>query len=376
MTKGRVAIVGTGFVADLYMRSLASFPEIEVVSAYDIIPANQARFCRYWNVRPAQGFEQLLSDQSVSLVLNLTNPASHFAVSKTCLNAGKHVYSEKPLALDVADARELCELAAKHSLELASAPCSLLGEAAQTAWQAVRTGRIGTPYLVYAELDDDLIPRAPYTKWHSESGAPWPYQDEFAVGCTLEHAGYYLTWLIAMFGSITRVISAAADLIPEKPIGSAARAAPDFSCATLYFESGTVARLTCSIIASHDHRLRIFGEDGILEIARSWDNNSPVKLRRRYALRRKLITSPIATRIRLKQPTHPKVGRWGAASMNFALGPAEVLSAINESRPSRLSSQFALHLTEATLAIQQGDGVHKMSTRCPPIEPMGWAQTS
>jgi len=376
MSTGRVAIVGTGFVADLYMRSLSSFPKIEVVRAYDINPASQERFCSYWNVRAAPDLEQLLSDPTITLVLNLTNPASHYAVTKACLEAGKHVYSEKPLAIEMADARELGELATARSLELASAPCSLLGEAAQTAWQAVRTGKIGTPYLVYAELDDDFIPRAPYTKWHSESGAPWPYQDEFAVGCTLEHAGYYLTWLIAMFGSITRVISATGDLIPQKPTGSAARAAPDFSCATLYFESGTIARLTCSIIASHDHQMRIFGEDGILEIARSWDNNSPVKLRRRYTLRRKLITSPIATRIRLKQPTHPKVGRWGAASMNFALGPAEVLSAITEARPSRLSSQFALHLTEVTLAIQQGDGVHEMSTRCPTIEPMGWAVTS
>lgn len=376
MTKGRIAIVGTGFVADLYMRSLASFPEIEVGSAYDTNPANQARFCDYWNVRPAENLLQLLSDPSIVLVLNLTNPASHFAVSKACLGAGKHVYSEKPLALSVADARELCELAAEHSLELASAPCSLLGEAAQTAWQAVRTGKIGTPYLAYAELDDDFIPRAPYTKWHSESGAPWPYQDEFAVGCTLEHAGYYLTWLIAMFGSIRRIISATGDLIPGKPVGSATRAAPDFSCATLYFETGTVARLTCSIIASHDHRMRIFGDDGILEVSRSWDNNSPVKVRRRFAVRRKLITSPIATRVRLQQPTHPKVGRWGAASMNFALGPAEVLSAIAESRTSRLSSQFALHLTEATLAIQRGNGVHEMTTHCAPIEPMDWANRS
>ena len=376
MSKGRVAIVGTGFVADLYMRSLASFPEIQVVSAYDVNPTNQARFCGYWNVRPAKDLGQLLSDQAVTLVLNLTNPGSHFAVTKACLNADKHVYSEKPLALEVTDARDLCELAARRSLELASAPCSLLGEAAQTVWHAVRAGRIGTPYLVYAELDDDFIPQAPYTRWLSESGAPWPYQDEFAVGCTLEHAGYYLAWLIAMFGSITRVISATGDLIPEKPIGNALRAAPDFSCATLYFESGTVARLTCSIIASHDHRMRIFGESGILEIARSWDNNSSVKLRRRFALRRKLITSPIATRIRLKQPTHPKVGRWGAASMNFALGPVELLSAIAESRPSRLSSQFALHLTEATLAIQHGDGVHEMSTSCPPIDPMDWARTA
>lgn len=374
-TSGRIAIVGTGFVADLYMRSLASFPGIKVVGAYDIVAANLERFCRYWGVEAAESLEQLVSDYTADLILNLTNPASHFEITKACLNAGKHVYSEKPLALNMADARELCELAAERSLILASAPCSLLGEAAQTLWQALRAGKIGKPYLVYAELDDDFIPQAPYGKWRSESGAPWPYQDEFAVGCTLEHAGYYLTWLIAMFGSIVRVISATGELIPDKPVGDGLRGAPDFSSASLYFESGTIARLTCSIIAPHDHRLRVFGERGILEVERSWDNSSPVKLRRRYTLRRRLVTSPIATRIRPKQPTHPKARRWGAAAMNFALGPAEILSAIRESRPSRLSSEFALHLTEAALAIQQGEGTHIMTTRCPPVEPMSWARS-
>lgn len=375
MTKARIAIVGTGFVADLYMRSLSSIPNIEVVCAYDINDAHQKRFCDYWSVRSSQSLTQLISDPAIDLILNLTNPGAHFAVTKACLDAGKHVYSEKPLALDMAGARELCELAAARSVRLASAPCSVLGEAAQTLWRAVRTGAIGKAYLVYAELDDDFIPKAPYAKWRSESGAPWPYQDEFAVGCTLEHAGYYLTWLIAMFGSIDRIISAVGELVPNKPVGDAPGAAPDFSCATLYFKSGTVARLTCSIIAPHDHGLRIFGDRGILEVRQSWDNDAPVRLRRRYSLRRKLITSPIATRIRLKSPTHPKVGRWGAAAMNFALGPAETLTAIHESRPSRLSSEFALHLTEATLAIQEGNGIHIMTTRCPPIEPMDWAKS-
>jgi predicted dehydrogenase len=376
LTRGRVAIVGTGFVADLYMRSLASFPGIAVIGAYDINPANLERFCKYWGVPPAQTLDQLLSDGATDLVLNLTNPSSHFEVTKVCLAAGKHVYSEKPLALTIEEAFQLCELAGKHSLKLASAPCSMLGEAAQTVWHGLRSGMIGKPYLVYAELDDDFIPQAPYAKWRSESGAPWPYQDEFAVGCTLEHAGYYLTWLIAMFGSIERVISASAELIPDKPVGQAVRAAPDFSSATLYFESGTVARLTCSIIAPYDHRLRIFGDKGLIEVERSWDNDSPVKLRRRYLLRRRLVNSPFTSRIRLRRPTHPKVARRGAVAMNFALGPVEVLTAIRESRPCRLSSEFALHLTEATLAIQQGNSLHKMVTRCPPIEPMDWAKLS
>jgi predicted dehydrogenase len=228
--------------------------------------------------------------------------------------------------------------------------------------------------LIYAELDDDFIPQAPYRGWISESGAPWPYEDEMRVGCTLEHAGYYLTWLIGFFGPVRTVVAASADIIPGKLEGGGA--APDFSTAILFFESGMVARLTCSIVAPHDHRIRVFGDSGVIEVKNAWDNEAPVRYRRRYTIRRRLINHPFPQRIRIKSPTHPKVGRTGAASMNFALGPAEMLDAIHEGRPCRLSADFALHLNEVTLAIQNASdqvGVQHMQTRCAPVEPMPWA---
>jgi predicted dehydrogenase len=372
----RIGIVGTGFVADLYMRSLRTFPQLRVVRAYDIDQSRLAAFCSHWKIPAAQSIDELLEGgvESVSLILNLTNPAAHFEVSRACLEAGKHVYSEKPLATDMEDARRLCALAEEKSLMLASAPCSLLAETAQTLWLALRQNVLGKARLVYAQLDDDFIPQAPFRKWRSESGAPWPYRDEFLVGCTLEHAGYYLTWLMAMFGTVEKVIAASATLIEDK-LTDRAQTAPDFSCATLFFKSGVVARLTCSIVAPHDHTLRIIGDAGVLEVDRSWDNKAAVRFRRRHIIRRKLLNSPIARRIRIKGPTHPKVGRWGAAAMNFALGPAEMFAALRESRQCRLSTGFALHLNEVTLAIQNANGLQHMQTVCPPIEPMPWAKT-
>lgn len=371
----RIGIVGTGFVADLYMRSLATFSHLRVVKAFDIDRPRLAAFCSHWKMTAAQSLSELLEHgpESADLILNLTNPSAHFDVSKACLEAGKHVYSEKPLAMDMDSAQRLCALAEEKGLMLASAPCSLLGEAAQTAWLALRENLIGKTRLVYAQLDDDFIRQAPFRKWRSESGAPWPYNDEFSVGCTLEHAGYYLTWLMAMFGSVKKVIAASATLVEDK-IDGLAQPAPDFSCATLFFDSGIVARLTCSIVAPHDHTLRIIGDAGVLEVDRSWDNEAAVRLRRRHAVRRKLFNSPIARRIKIKGATHPKVGRWGAAAMNFALGPAEMLAALRESRPCRLSAGFALHLNEVTLAIQNANGLQQIKTECPPMEPMPWAK--
>jgi predicted dehydrogenase len=373
---GSVSLVGTGYVADLYMRSLKTFPDIEIKAAYDRNPQRLAGFCNHWSIEGVASLDRLLETADADgVILNLTNPAEHFNVSLRCLQAGLHVYSEKPLATRMADAHILSTLAKEKRLLLASAPCSVLGEAAQTLWRAIRHEIPGKPLVVYAELDDDFVSQAPYRKWISESGAPWPYEDEFRVGCTLEHAGYYLAWLIAMFGPVKTVVAASAKLIEK--LNDSNDAAPDFSVAVLFFESGIVTRLTCSIIAPHNHRLRIVGTRGVLELDESWNNDAVVRFRRRFVVRRRLINSPFAKRIRLSGPTHPKVGRRGAAAMNFALGPAEMLAAIKEGRPCRMSAEFALHLNEVTLAVQNaGDssGAQTMQTRCSPIEPMTWAQ--
>src|SRR5262249_19068502 len=149
-----------------------------------------------------ESLDELLADSRVEVVLNLTNPSSHYEVSRLTLLAGKHVYSEKPMAMRFDEAKELVELAENRRLQISSAPCSLLGETAQTMWKVLREERVGPVRLVYAELDDGLVHKMPYKLWLSESGAPWPYEDEFEVGCTVEHAGYYLTWLAAFFGPI------------------------------------------------------------------------------------------------------------------------------------------------------------------------------
>ncbi|WP_457773889.1 Gfo/Idh/MocA family protein [Phycobium rhodophyticola] len=242
-----VVLVGCGFVADLYMGGLATFPHIRVLGAFDRDAPRRAAFCEHWSI-PA--FDTLQSALAAlppdGLVLNLTNPASHGVINRVALDANRHVFCEKPLALDLAEAETLIADAAAKNLQLASAPSSVLGEAAQLLIHATRTGIAGTPRLVYAELDDGFIPQAPVEDWRSASGAPWPYVDEFETGCTLEHAGYYLSWLIAMFGPVTRVVAASAEVLPDK---RGITGTPDFSVATLFFASGPVARLTCSIAA-------------------------------------------------------------------------------------------------------------------------------
>ncbi|SEW44482.1 Predicted dehydrogenase [Cognatiyoonia koreensis] len=371
-----VAIIGTGFVADLYMTSLAVYPDIKIKTVWDIDADRLRAFTKHWNVSAATGLDDLLdrcTDQD--LILNLTNPSAHYDVSRACIEAGRNVYSEKPLAMTLNDARNLHDLSKTKGVRLASAPCSYLSETAQTLWAALRDGQIGTPQLVYAELDDGYISQAPYEGWISASGAPWPAMDEFEVGCTLEHAGYYLTWLMMCFGPVRHVVAGSAELDTTKLNG--ANGAPDFSVAVLYFDNNVVARLTCSILAKHDHGMRVFGTDGTLEVHECWDNSATVRKRVRKKIRRRLIEWPLTKRLKLRQPTHPKVKRTGAASMNFALGPAEVLEAIASGRPSRMGADFALHLTEVTLAIQNSGktkGAQIMTTDFASVPPMPWAK--
>lgn len=363
-----VALIGTGFVADLYMRSFALHPEVTVAGVHDRDSERMRRFCSHWSVPGHATVTQLYASlPEGALILNLTNPGEHAAVTRSALEAGFHVFSEKPMTMAHDEAQSLLELAKSQSLHLASAPSSVLGEAAQTMGQALRHGSVGTPRLVYAELDDGYISQAPWQQWRSESGARWPGGDEFAVGCSLEHAGYYLSWLIAWFGAVRRVTSTTA------LAAGASGQAPDISVAAIEFHSGLIARLTCSIVASHDHQIRVFSDTGVLSLREAWDNTSAIRFHRRYTIRRRLVEHPIGKRIRLKGPTHPKVKRFGAAAMNFALGPVEMLQALELGRTPRLAGSYAGHLTEVTLATQRA-GVHEMTSRCEPMEPMPWAR--
>ena len=211
----RIGIIGCGFVADLYLQTLPLHPRLTCVGVHDRDPDRLRTFASHHGVTPCDTFDALLATDP-QIVLNLTNPRDHYAVTKRLLEAGRHVYSEKPLAMSVDEARELVTLAKEKKLELAGAPCTVLSETAQTMWAALRDQVVGTPRLVYAEMDDGMVHRMPYDAWLSASGRAWPAVDEFEVGCTLEHAGYCLTWLCAFFGPARRVTAFSSVLLPDK----------------------------------------------------------------------------------------------------------------------------------------------------------------
>lgn len=373
-----IAIIGCGFVADFYMQSLSRYPVLKLVAIHDRDGERLTQFStRHGLDALRRGFDDILADRSIGMVLNLTNPDQHYTVSRAALEAGKHVYSEKPIAMSLADAEALTALAAERGLMMASAPCSLLGETAQALWRALRERRVGKVGLVYAELDDGLVHKMPYRKWLSDSGRPWPWKDEFEVGCTLEHAGYYVSWLTAFFGPAVSVSGLASTVYPDKETdGPLDRITPDFSCALIAFENGVVARLTCSIVAPHDQRLRFFGDTGVLETDHSWHYRQPVKIQRYLNIRRKMILHPIKEKVALADYPNPVKRQRGSHPMEFCRGPAEMAAAFEAGKPSPLPPDWCLHNNEVVLAIQQaleGGGHQPIKTRFQPLAPPAWA---
>lgn len=376
-----VAFAGCGFVADFYAANLKLHPELKLIGVTDRDPARSARLAGRHACKAYPSLEALLADPEVEIVANLTNPHSHFEISRAALQCGKHVYSEKPLALDLAEAEQLVALADEQRLLLSAAPCSVLSPTAQALRDAIDRGDVGTVRLAYAELDDGAIHRMHPEQWASPAGTPWPWRDEFTVGCTIEHAAYHLTWLVNLFGSAHSVAALSSRLAPAKhPDLPPERSAADFSVACIRFESGVVARLTCSIVAPHDHSLRIVGDDGVLSIDECWHYRTPVRLRRSTPLARRAETYAWIGREGLAARLFGLSGRRSDLSpgaswrsrvrrheMDYALGIAELAAALRHGRPSRLSAALALHVTEITLAIHQASehgATVKLKTRC------------
>lgn len=237
---------------------------------------------------------------------------------------------------------------------------------------------VGKVRVVYAEMDDGMVHLMPYQRWLSGAGVPWPWKDEFEVGCTLEHAGYYLTWLAAWFGPAISVTSFASIQAPDKLTSEPLNLkSPDFSVPCIQFADGVVARLTCSILAPHNHSLKVVGDKGVLYTEDSWQCRSPVWSRRMMRIRRKTFLNPSRTSYNLPRAPYSRAQTKGALCMDFARGPTELAAALREGRAPRLSPRFSLHVNELALAIhyarEQG-ATYRMTTGFDPIEPMDWAQ--
>jgi predicted dehydrogenase len=122
MSPINIAVIGCRFVADFYMATLRDYPNLRFVGAYDEDPVRLNAFHEYYGIRRYAALDELLNDSSVEMILNLTNPRGHFELTRACLLASKHLYSEKPLVISSVQAAELVELAKQQGRRVATAP--------------------------------------------------------------------------------------------------------------------------------------------------------------------------------------------------------------------------------------------------------------
>ncbi len=192
----RAAILGCGNIAGPYAKDLAKAPQIELLGVADLDTTRAEALAAEHGITAYASPAALLADDRVELVVNLTIHHAHYAVTKACLEAGKHVHSEKPLALTTAEAEALVQLAAEKGLRLGCSPFTWMGEAQQTAWKLIREGQLGTVRVAYAEVNWGRI-----EAWHPNPG---PF---YQVGALFDVGVYPLTIMTTIFGPARRVWS-------------------------------------------------------------------------------------------------------------------------------------------------------------------------
>jgi predicted dehydrogenase len=403
----KIGIVGCGYVFDHYMSTMARNPTLEIAGVYDIDADRMKAVTAAYGVHGFPSCEAMLARPDITIIVNLTPILAHAAVTRAALEAGKHVYSEKPFVADMTEARELIALAESRGLSIGCAPSNMLSATSQTLWKIVKDGALGDVRLVYAEFDDNPIYLMSPEAWRSRSGAPWPYLHEYEMGCTWEHVGYHLAWMLAIFGPVRSVTAFSRQTIPDKTTEHLDPAdTPDFSVACLDFANGVVGRITCSIAAPFDHRMRIIGNKGMAHADTYRHYECPVylehfsKLTLNARKARSVRTDSLLQRLLgvggrrvplvTSQPfdgTKPARDLLGERSMldprkwlarfkrsqlgqqDKTIGIAALAHAIENGEEPTASHAFTLHLTELTLAIQAAgpDGrSHRLETRFEP----------
>lgn len=345
----RVAIAGCGNIAGPYAATLVAYPETRLVGVADLDPARARALADAHDCRAYESLEALLADPEVDVVVNLTVHTAHFAVTKAALGAGKHVYSEKPLALTPGEARELVALASARGLRLACSPFTFLGAAQQAAWGAVLSGRLGTVRLAYAEVNWGRI-----ESWHPDPEA------FYAVGALWDVGVYPLALLTAMFGPARRVSAYGRVLKPERRTRDGAAftvATPDFVTAAVELEGGVLVRLTTNFYVGHHGKQRgveLHGDLGSLYLASWQEPNSAVEVAEFGG-------------------AYEPLGDFSGERMRWGDGVRELALALLEGRPHRVTGEHAAHVVDVlhavATALAEGRVVDVASSFAPPAPP-------
>lgn len=335
-----IGVIGCGNISAAYMRLAPLFNGIEMRACTDLNPeAARARAEEYGIT--ALDFDDMLAAEDVDIIVNLTIPAAHFEVSKTVLEAGKHVYSEKPFVLSVEEGLALRQLADARGLRVGSAPDTFMGGAHQLARHLVDSeavGRItsGTCFVQSPGME----------MWH-------PNPDFFfqpGGGPILDLGPYYISNLVQMLGPVARVTALTSSASAYRTITSQPRhgekikvETPTTIHAVMQFASGAQVTYCASWdVWQHGHApMELYGTEGTLHVPDPNFFGGEVRMTRKSAF------------VNIAEDwAHPFGIANEDTSANYrCAGLADMGQAILDGRPHRCSLEFSLHVVDVMTAI-------------------------
>jgi predicted dehydrogenase len=352
----RFGLVGCGSIAARYADRIVATDGLELVAATDVLPQRAEELVAKRGGTAYDSLASLLADERVDAVVNLTGASAHVEVTTAALEAGKHVHSEKPLALRHADAQALVELAAARGLVLSASPATLLGEAEQTLWKLVREGAIGRVRVAYAEAN-----------WgHIESWHPTPLTI-YTVGPAGDVGVYPLAILTAMLGPARRVTAFGATVEPDR-VDREGRPftieTPDLVVALIELAGGALVRLTASFYVGPGKQrgIELHGDGGMLHLA-AWSE---------FDSRLQLTTTGNGDDYEDVPLVRP-----GYRGTDWARPLVDLAEAVREGRPPRASGEHAAHLVEILDAIDRSrrdGGPVEVASSFPSPPPLPWAR--
>lgn len=326
-----IAFVGVGCISGIYLENITNmFREINVRGVCDLIPERaEAAKEKYPHIKIYKDMYELFRDPEVDIVLNITRPYEHYAVTKAALEAGKHVYSEKPLSPDLEEAKELVELAKAKGLYLGGAPDTFLGAGIQTARRLIDDGMIGEVTAASAHM----LSHGP-ENWHPDP----EFFYQYGGGPMFDMGPYYMTALINLLGRADSVMGFTKKTFDVRPILNQAKMGipmpvevPTHESGVIRFESGVIASFTASfdVYAERSDEIVIYGTEGTLRVPDPNTFGGDVLLM--HAGQNHFEKIPLL----YNYPTNSR-----------ALGLADMAKAIEEKRPWRANYAQQLHVVE------------------------------
>ncbi len=329
-----IGLIGCGHISEIYLTNTPRFDVLRMVACADVVPEAAKAKAEKHGIE-AMSVEALLADERIDIVLNLTTPQHHVPVGMAALNAGKHVYAEKPLALDVAEALALVDIAAAKGLRVGSAPDTFLGGAHQTARAAIDDGRIGHVLSGTAYM---MVPG--HERWHHNPD----FYYQAGGGPLLDMGPYYLTALVNMLGPVGRITGMSSTGFVTRTIASGPRAGEEFPVEVpthvtgiLQFVSGALVTLTTSFdVKAHGHTpIELYGSEATMEVAdpNQFQGDIRIKANRDH-----------------DWTVLDQVHNYGDGNYRV-LGLADMAQAILDDRPHRASLDMALHVLDVMESI-------------------------